>query len=79
MRYLALSEIDKDYYQGAFDNVEVLVRYHKKKWSYTLLFRSQNGGYGRFGTASKLKEVLHLLAQHLPHLKIFLVINGLKT
>ena len=75
MKYLALSEIDEDYYQGTFDNIEVLVRFHRNKWSYTLLFRSPQGGYGRFGTASKLKEVLYQLAEHLPHLRIFLVIN----
>lgn len=79
MKYLALSEISENYYQGAFDDIEVLVRFHRNKWSYTLLYRSHNGGYGRFGTATKLKEVLYQLAQHLPHLKIFLVINGLKT
>lgn len=79
MNYLTLSEIDEDYFQGSLDHIEVLVRFHRKKWSYTLLFRSQNGGYGRFGTAPKLKEVLHQLAQHLPETKIFLVINGLKT
>jgi hypothetical protein len=41
-----------------------------------MLEKEIGGGWGRHASASNLKEVLHKLAQHLPNMRIFLLLEN---
>lgn len=73
---LVLSEKAEDCYEGSYGNLEVLVLRRKDRWSYTLIERRPNGGYGRTGSAPQLKEVLKKISQHLFDIRVWILLEN---
>ena len=76
MSLITLKEQTEDTFYGCLGSIEILVQYRKDRWSYTMLEKQIGGGWGRHASASNLKEVLHKLAQHLPNMRIFLLLEN---
>lgn len=72
---IVLREHKEGQYIAKKGDVEILVRESKGRWSYTLIQRTYNGGYGRYGSAQKLEKVLRELSQHLSNTRVWLLLE----
>ena len=72
-----LSESAEGAFEGSYGNLEVLVLDRGNKWSYTMLERGASGGFGCYGTAPELKEVLEKISQHLrENIRVWLLLEN---
>ena len=77
MSVLILTENTDGSFEGSYGNLEVLVLDRGDKWSYTMLERSPNGGFGCYGTAPELKKVLEKISEHLrQNIRVWLLLHN---
>ena len=80
MSVLILRENTDGSFGGSYGNLEVLVQDRGSKWSYTMLERSSNGGFGCYGTAPELKKVLEKISEHLcQNIRVWVLLSFANT